>query len=68
MILDLYHNKHDPTPEPFPPGTRSPLLREGGIQSATVEHIPIIPADSSIPPADPPYLLRFDDGTSTERK
>ena len=33
-----------------------------------VEHIPLIPADGSTPRADPPYLLRFDDGTATERK
>ena len=68
IILVLYRNKRDPTPEPFPPGTRIPLLLLGVIKSANVEHLPLIPADGSIPPADPPYLIRFDDSTSNKLK
>ena len=68
MILGLYHDKLDPTPKPFPPGTLFPLLRDRETQSETVEHFPLIPADGSTPPADPLYLLRFDDGIATERK
>ena len=68
MILVIYHEKRDPTPKPFPPGTRVPLLRDGETHSATVEHTPLIPSDSPNPPDDPPYLLQFDDITAIGRK
>ena len=68
MILGLYCGKHDPTPKPLPPGIQIPLTREGETHSATVKHLPLILVDDPTPPANPPYLLRFDDGTAIERK
>ena len=68
MILVLYRNRRDTTPKPIPPVTQAPLLCDGETHSETVEYLPIIPADISTPPADPPNLLRFDDGIATEKK
>ena len=67
MILGLYCNKRNPIPEPFPPGTWVPLLWYKESQSSTVEYLPLIPDDGSIPPADPPYIFRFDNSTATEK-
>ena len=68
MVLGIYRNKRGPTTKPFPPGTRVSLLQEGVIQSATVEHLPLIPYGGSIPQANPPYLIRFYDVTITKRE
>ena len=68
MILVLYRDKLYPTPKPFPPVTRFHIICDGETQSATVEHLPLITSDGFIPPADPPLLLRFDNGTATEQK
>ena len=68
MIMGLYQDKRNPTLESSPPGTCVPLLRYMETQSATVEHLPIIPYDSSIPPANPNCLLRFENGTATKQK
>ena len=68
MILGLYRNKYEPTNKPLSPGSCAPLLWEGETQPETVEHIPLIPDDGSIPPVNPPYLLIFDKGTANKLK
>ena len=68
MILGVYLDKRNPTPKPSPPGTRTPILRDRETQSTTVEHIPILPSDRSIPPTDQTYLLKFDNDTTTKLK
>ena len=68
IIMGLYCEKRNPTPKPFPPGTPIPLLRNGETQSATVEHLPLIPVDGPTPTADPPCLLRFYNIAAIEQK
>ena len=68
IFLGLYRNKRNPTPKPIPPGTPITLLSDGETHSATVENIPLIPVFGPTPLANPPYLLKFDDGTAIKQK
>jgi hypothetical protein len=73
-----YHHRTDPLPEPFPPGTRVVLSRNGKDMKGTVSNIPILshpllhtaasPAPSEDTPADvdSKYVIQLDDGTTTE--
>jgi hypothetical protein len=73
-----YSNRTDPIPEPFPPGTRIQLMRDGKPLKGTIANVPIVshpllntaaaPAaddDAVSPNSDDnsTYVVNMDDGT-----
>ncbi|KAL7459292.1 hypothetical protein ACHAWC_010958 [Mediolabrus comicus] len=73
----LRHNT-DPTPEPFPPGTRVTITRDGVPSKGTIQNVPLFNTsivsssssdDSSTSESSSPstsYVVHLDDGTSAE--
>ena len=70
----LRHNT-DPTPEPFPPGTRVTLNRDGISSKGTIQNVPIFSfpivqsSSSDSTTSESPstsYVVHFDDGTTAE--
>lgn len=73
----LRHNT-DPTPEPFPPGTRVTITRDGVSSTGTIQNVPIFhtsivspsssddSSTSESSPSSSSYVVHFDDGTSAD--
>ena len=72
MVAGLLRNSNNPSPEPFPPGTRITLPEDEGTptQKGTIEAIICTddsPSDDKAPTdADDIYVLRLDSGTAIE--
>jgi hypothetical protein len=75
LTCGLIRNRSDPSPEPFPPGTRVTIIRNETSVKGTVANVPL-PILASINTAavdvDPEqeqaqkYVINLDDGTTTE--
>eukprot|EP00956_Cyclotella_meneghiniana_P015762 scaffold24459_cov75-Cyclotella_meneghiniana.AAC.3 len=74
LTCGLVRNRTDPTPEPFPPGTRVTLTRESKTIKGTVANVPLPYASSlvtsSVDDSDDDqstkYVIQLDNGTTTE--
>eukprot|EP00956_Cyclotella_meneghiniana_P020999 scaffold37679_cov76-Cyclotella_meneghiniana.AAC.13 len=75
LTCGLVRNRTDPTPEPFPPGTRVTLTRNGSPLKGTVANVPLpyMPSivtnstDASSPDdQSTQYVIQLDDGTTQE--
>eukprot|EP00804_Cyclotella_cryptica_P009045 CCRYP_003142-RA/>CCRYP_003142-RA protein AED:0.35 eAED:0.14 QI:0/0/0/1/1/1/2/0/1801 len=72
LTCGLLKNNTDPTPEPFPPGTRVTLLRNHTSLRGTIANIPspsqswILQTAALPPDSSSPYTVLLDDGTTTE--
>eukprot|EP00804_Cyclotella_cryptica_P022088 CCRYP_011573-RA/>CCRYP_011573-RA protein AED:0.27 eAED:0.27 QI:0/-1/0/1/-1/1/1/0/654 len=81
LSCGLPRNNTDPTPEPFPPGTRVTLLRNNDFIRGTIANVPSPPpstilrtaahsnspsSTSSLPDTSPLYTVLLDNGKTTE--
>ncbi|KAL7546380.1 hypothetical protein ACHAWF_009719, partial [Thalassiosira exigua] len=74
LTYGLLRNRTDPVPEPFPPGTRVMITKDGDTSArGTIQRIPmpssplVGPTDAT--PSDRPYayVVLLNDGTTVER-
>ena len=72
LTCGLFRNRTDPTPEPFPPGTRVNVEHNGSTVRGTIQNVPLISSSlvqsSASSPEDSPtkYVIHLDNGTTTE--
>eukprot|EP00956_Cyclotella_meneghiniana_P038057 scaffold148302_cov51-Cyclotella_meneghiniana.AAC.2 len=74
LTCGLIRNRSDPSPEPFPPGTRVTITRNNAPQKGTIANVPLpyVPSLVTNTPSDTPddqstqYVVALDNGTTTE--